>query len=298
MAKTSSAKSNVRIRKGAVINAPVTPAKPKMTSGGRALWKGSINFGLVCVPVAIYSSVRDFKFSGKLFRSGDLSPINYKKIAETDGKEVTADQIVKGYDFIDDKGETRIVTLNDQELASINLPSLRNIDIDAFVSAKEVDNILLAKSYFIRADKGGAKGYAIIFAALRKSGKVGIAKVALRNREYLAVVRPNTSHPGQNLLQLDVLHFAPEMVSPDFIDGADLKMVSKDELTFATMLVDQMTRTFELENYTNRYVDAMGELIAKKAAGTLTTTPTEAPVAREVPDILDVLRRSVAQKAA
>src|SRR5215210_6987723 len=152
----------------------------------RAIWKGSINFGLVFIPVAVYPATREEKISFKQLRKTDLSPIRYKKVAEADQKEVTSDEIVKGYEY--EKG--RWVTLKDEDFEKVRIESTHSVEITDFVEQSQINPKFFYKPYFLEAQKGGEKSYALLHKALLDTGKLGIAKVAIRNREYLAAVKP------------------------------------------------------------------------------------------------------------
>jgi DNA end-binding protein Ku len=276
------------MKKNATKTKKAAPLKPAAKEG-RAIWKGTLSVGLVSVPVAVFSAVRESKFSFNQFRQGDLSPIRYKKVAEADGKEVPADQIVKGL-----RQGDKVIVLTENEMASVNLKSLKVIDVDAFVAASEIDGRMLEKPYFLEAINGGLKGYSVLYETMVASDKVGVAKIALRNREYLAVVRPNTKH---RLLQLDVLYFADELVEPT-ITKADAAVVSEPELKLGLQLVKAMSKPFRIEAYSNTYNDALGQLLAEKAAGTLKIAETKAAVNQPVPDMLEILRAAVGNAAA
>src|SRR5262245_7203562 len=155
----------------------------------RAIWKGSISFGLVTIPIAVYPATKEEKVSFKQLRKKDLSPIRYKKVAEADDKEVASEEIVKGYEY--EKGQW--VTLSDEDFAKVEIESTHTIEITDFVELSEINPKYFYKPYFLEAQKGGEKGYALLHRALAESGKVGIAKVAIRSREYLARSEEHTS---------------------------------------------------------------------------------------------------------
>src|SRR5215212_7771455 len=153
----------------------------------RAIWKGSVSFGLVNIPVAVYPATREESVSFKQLRKQDLSPIRYKKVADADAKEVPSTEIVKGYEY--ERG--RYVVLSDEDFDKVRIESTHSVDITDFVELEAVDPKYFYKPYFLEPQKGGEKAYALLREALIKSGKIGIAKVAIRNREYLAAVRPD-----------------------------------------------------------------------------------------------------------
>ncbi len=148
----------------------------------RAIWKGSISFGLVNIPIALYPATRreDLKF--RLLREGDLSPVNYKRVAEKDGKEVPWEKIVKGYEY--EKG--KFVVLNEKDFQRVDLEATQTVDIQDFVDLDEIDPMFFYKPYYLEPQKGGDKAYALLRSALADGKKVGIAKVVIKTRQYLA----------------------------------------------------------------------------------------------------------------
>jgi len=167
----------------------------------RPTWKGSISFGLVYIPIAVYPATREEKLSFRQLRKTDLSPIKYKKVAEADMKEVPATDIVKGFEY--ERG--RYIVLNDEDFEKVRIESTHSIDITDFVDLGRVDPKFFYKPYFLEAQKGGEKAYALLHKALSGTGKIGIAKVVISNREYLAAVKPDGL-----FLVLELMHFAEE----------------------------------------------------------------------------------------
>ncbi|MDQ3115678.1 MAG: Ku protein, partial [Verrucomicrobiota bacterium] len=153
----------------------------------RAIWKGSISFGLVNIPIALYPATRreDLKF--RLLREGDLSPVNYKRVAEKDGKEVPWEKIVKGFEY--EKG--KFVVLNEKDFQRVDLEATQTVDIQDFVDIEEIDPMYFYKPYYLEPQKGGDKAYVLLRETLEKTGKVGIAKVIIKTRQYLAGVKPH-----------------------------------------------------------------------------------------------------------
>src|SRR6266700_2698595 len=142
----------------------------------RAIWKGSISFGLVTIPVSLYPATRREELKFRLLRAKDLSPVNYKRVAEADGKEVSWDQIVKGYEY--EKG--KYVVLKDEDFERVDLEATQTVDIQDFVDQEEIDPMFFYKPYYLEPQKGGDKAYALLRDALKDSGKVGIAKVVIK----------------------------------------------------------------------------------------------------------------------
>src|SRR5437016_304774 len=182
----------------------------------RAIWKGSISFGLVNIPIALHPATRREELKFRLLRASDLSPVNYKRVAETDGKEVPWDQIVKGYEY--EKG--KFIVLKDEDFKRADIEATQSVDILDFVKLEEIDPIFFDKPYYLEPEKRGEKAYALLREALKKSGKVGIAKVVIKTRQHLAAVKPE-----KNLLVLELMHFAEEI-----IDTTELKIPPRPEL--------------------------------------------------------------------
>src|SRR6187431_3279397 len=156
----------------------------------RSIWKGSISFGLVTIPIAVFpaTSSRE-KVSFNMLRKRDLSPIRYKRVAEVDGKEVPWEEIVKGYEY--EKG--KFVVLKDDDFKRADIEATQSVDIVDFVKLEEINPIFFDKPYYLEPEKRGEKAYALLREALNKSGKVGIAKVVIKTRQHLAAVKPQKS---------------------------------------------------------------------------------------------------------
>jgi DNA end-binding protein Ku len=151
----------------------------------RAIWKGSISFGLVNIPIALYPATRREELTFRLLRKSDLSPVNYKRVAQKDGKEVPWEQIVKGYEY--EKG--KYVVLKDEDFQRVDLEATQTVDIKDFVDQEEIDPMFFYKAYYLEPQKGGDKAYALLRDALKNTNKVGVAKVVIKTRQYLAGVK-------------------------------------------------------------------------------------------------------------
>src|SRR5436190_1408663 len=152
----------------------------------RAIWKGSITFSLVNIPISLYPAIRREELKFKLLRKSDLSPINYKRVAEADGKEVPWDMIVKGYEY--KKG--KYIVLKDEDFLRVDIEATQTVEIMNFVKLDEVDPLLFYKPYMMEAGKGGDKAYILLREALRDSGKIAVAKVVIKTRQHLAAIKP------------------------------------------------------------------------------------------------------------
>ena len=255
----------------------------------RAIWKGNISFGLVNIPIALYPATRREELKFRLLRKGDLSPVNYKRVAEKDGKEVAWDQIVKGYEY--EKG--KYVVLKDEDFERVDLEATQTVDIQDFVDQEEIDPIFFYKPYYLEPQKGGDKAYVLLRDALKDSGKVGIAKVVIKTREYLAGVKP-----GDGVLVLELMHFPDELADPGKLHIPKKIEVGKREMNMAKSLIDSMSSKWNPEKYKDDYREALMEVIEEKveAGGKeIEEKPKKAPKPTKVIDLVSVLQKSLEQ---
>ncbi|MEN3369249.1 MAG: end-binding protein Ku [Verrucomicrobiota bacterium] len=251
----------------------------------RAIWKGSISFGLVYIPIAVYPATKEEKLSFRQLRATDLSPIKYKKVAEADSKEVAADQIVKGFEY--ERGH--FIVMKDEDFAKVRIESTHSIDITDFVDLGQVDPKFFYKPYFLEPQKGGEKAYALLHRALSGTGKIGIAKVVISNREHLASVKPD----GLFLI-LELMHFASEILSPEELKNAPATAITEKELKMAQTLIESMSVAWEPEKYRDEYRNAVMEMIEQKAQHKeVAGKPVPAVRATNVVDLVKVLQESL-----
>lgn len=254
----------------------------------RPIWKGSISFGLVTIPISVFSATSSSeKISFKMLRKEDLSPIRYKRIAEVDGKEVPWEQIVKGYEY--EKG--KFVVLDEKDFDSVELDSTDTIAIQDFVELAQINPIFFNTPYYLEPMKGGAGAYALLRDVLAETGKVGIAKVTMRSREHLAAIKANGP-----LLVMELMHFAPEIAPADTIKVPADKKLGTREMTMAKTLVDQMSSEWEPERYKDEYTTALMKLIEQKIKAGGKEIPghkRQAPAATNVVDLVKVLQESL-----
>ncbi|MEA3186557.1 MAG: end-binding protein Ku [Chthoniobacter sp.] len=256
----------------------------------RSIWKGSINFGLVYIPVAVYPATREEKISFKQLRKTDLSPIRYKKVAEVDQKEVPAADIVKGYEY--EKG--RWITLKDEDFEKVKIESTHSVEITDFVEQAQINPKFFYKPYFLEAQKGGEKAYSLLHKALSDTGKIGIAKVAISSREYLAAVKPD----GLFLI-LELMHFAHEVLEPETLKSAAEKEVAPKELEMAKALIETMTTEWEPTKYKDQYQTAVMEMIEEKAQNRSSSSKPQTPAVKSnVVDLVAVLQESLRKQSA
>ena len=256
----------------------------------RSIWKGSISFGLVNIPVSLYPATHREELKFNLLRSTDLSPINYKRVAQADGKEVPWEQIVKGYEY--EKG--KYVVLKDDDFKRVDIEATQTVDIIDFVQLEDVDPMYFNKPYYLEPTKGGGNAYALLRDVLKETGKAGIAKVVIKTRQHLAALKPM-----KNALVLEIMHFADELT-----DASDLKIPENakkaggKELNMAKALVEQMTDKWDPNRYTDDYSSALMKLIDEKieSGGKTPAAPAKnAKSSGKVIDLLSVLQKSLEQ---
>jgi len=245
----------------------------------RAIWKGSISFGLVDIPVALHNASRTEELKFKLLRNGDLSPVNYRRVAQADGKEVPWDQIVKGYEYEKDK----FVVLKDEDFKRVDLEATSTIDIVDFVELAEINPMFFYKPYFLEPLKGGGGAYHLLRRVLAETKKAGISKVIIKTRQHLAAVKANG-----NLLVLELMRFADELVDANSITVSADKKPGSRELTMAKTLVNQMSEAWKPERYVDEYRAAIMKLIDKKVASGGKALPTEGPREKKATNVIDL----------
>jgi len=258
----------------------------------RAIWKGSISFGLVNIPIALYPATRREELKFRLLRKSDLSPVNYKRVAEKDGKEVPWNQIVKGYEY--EKG--KYVVLKDEDFDRVDLEATQTVDIQDFVDQEEIDPMFFYKPYYLEPQKGGDKAYALLRDALKHSGKVGIAKVVIKTRQHLAGVKPE-----DGALILELMHFADELADTEKLHLPKKAEVGKRELNMAKSLIDSMSSKWDPAKYKDDYREALMEVIEERveAGGKeIEEKPKKAPKPTKVIDLVSVLQKSLHQTGA
>ncbi|MCW2600956.1 MAG: Ku protein [Frankiales bacterium] len=251
----------------------------------RAIWKGAISFGLVTIPVKLYSATEEKDVTFHQVRRSDGSRIKYKRVAATDGEEVAYGDIAKGYELA--SGET--VVLTDDDFKELPLTTSRAIDVLQFVPLEQVDPIYFAKSYYLEPDKSGTKPYVLLRDALRQSGKVAIVKVALRNRESLATLRVR-----EGAFVLETMLWPDEIRTPSF-DFLDEEVeIRPQELAMASSLIETLSGDFDPGLYTDSYREALQAVIDAKVQGREVVQPESVqPTTGTVVDLMAALRASV-----
>ncbi|HEY0369009.1 MAG TPA: Ku protein [Chthoniobacterales bacterium] len=255
----------------------------------RAIWKGSISFGLVNIPIALYPATRREELKFRLLRATDHSPVNYKRVAQADGKEVPWDQIVKGYEY--EKG--KFVVLSEKDFERVDIEATKTVDIQDFVDVEEIDPMYFYKPYYLEPQKGGDKAYVLLREALANEKKVGIAKVVIKTRQYLAGVKAM-----KDVLVLELMHFAEELSDAGKLNVPKKLDAGKREMEMAKALVASMSAKWDPEKYKDDYRDALMEVIEEKveAGGKeIEAKPTKAPAPTKVIDLVAVLQQSLQQ---
>lgn len=260
----------------------------------RAIWKGSISFGLVNIPVGLFSAEKTNDLSFRQLDRRDLSPVGYRKYNKATGEEVESDVIVKGYEY--ESGH--YVVLSDEDMLRANPEKTQTVEITDFVDLEDIKPVFYDKPYYLAPTGKNAKGYALLREALKRTRKVGIAKVVIRSREYLSAVVPQG-----NVLVLEILRFADEIRATDDLEvpGEDLQAlgVNDREVEMAERLVEGMTAEWTPEKYHDSYREDLMGLIQGRIDSGQTNEPDESPVpdigeARgDVIDIMSLLKRSV-----
>jgi DNA end-binding protein Ku len=255
----------------------------------RPVWTGSISFSLVHIPVSVYPASKREELNFRLLRKGDLSPINYRRVAEADGKEVAWDEIVKGYEY--EKG--RFVVLKDEDFRRADIEATQSVDIIEFVPEADIDPVFYDKPYFLRPHKRGAKAYALLREALKRTHRVGLAKVVIKTRQHLAAIKPE-----QNALILELMHFSEELIKPSSLQVPDGLDVGTRELELAMELVDRMSGRWDPDKYSDDYRSALMGVIQEKIRNRGRTppgAPPPKPAAGKVLDLFSVLQESLDQ---
>jgi DNA end-binding protein Ku len=248
----------------------------------RAIWTGSISFGLVNVPVRMYSAISENDLRFHLIHEPDGGRIGYQKICKNEGEPVPDDEIVKGFEFEDDE----FVVLTDEDFEAARTEGVKTIEISDFVPYDEIDPIYFEKTYFLGPQSGGEKVYSLLREAMERTELAGIAKFVMRDRQHLGCLRVR-----EGTLTLEKMFFHDEVRPIDEISPDKVK-VSKTELDMATSLIEQFTSSFEPEKYEDTYREALCAIVRAKRKGKTVTAP-EPETEEEPTDLLAALRASV-----
>ncbi|NYI76077.1 Ku protein [Nocardioides panzhihuensis] len=254
----------------------------------RAIWKGAVSFGLVSVPVKLYSATESHDVSFRQVHQADGGRIRYQRICSVDGEEVPYSEIAKGYETED--GE--MVVLTDDDFANLPTTSSREIAVEKFVPSDQIDPMLFEKSYYLEPENTGVKPYALLRQALLEADRVALVTVALRQRTTVAALRVRPTDNG-DVIVLQTMMWPDEIRVPDFnVEAGEIK---DSEIKMANMLVETLAGDFHPEEFSDDYADAIEEMVkAKIEGGEVERTPTSTKTSGEVVDLLAALQRSVA----
>jgi DNA end-binding protein Ku len=254
----------------------------------RAIWKGAVSFGLVSVPVKLYSATESHDVSFRQVHQADGGRIRYQRICSIDGEEVPYSEIAKGYETED--GE--MVILTDDDFANLPTTSSREIAVEKFVPSEQIDPMLFEKSYYLEPENTGVKPYALLRQALLDADRVALVTVALRQRTTVAALRVRPTDNG-DVIVLQTMMWPDEIRVPDFnVEAGEIK---DSEIKMANMLVETLAGDFHPEEFSDDYAEAIEEMVkAKIEGGEVERTPTSTKTSGEVVDLLAALQRSVA----
>ena len=254
----------------------------------RALWKGSIAFGLVNIPVELHTAVRDHRPKFRMLHATDKSPIHFTRVCERDGKPVAWDDLVKGFEY--SKGHFVVLTKADFEAAAVE--KTRTVDILDFVDAADIDDRFFETPYYLVPAKGGERAYALLREAMRQTKRIGIAKFILRDALHLAAIEVIG-----DALVLTLMRFADELVDPSHLSLPGDSAVRKQELDIAKTLVSNLNAEWKPSKYTDEYRDNLMRIIEGKMKGkTVRLESREEQRDTKVVDLMERLRASLAQR--
>ena len=250
----------------------------------RPLWKGAISFGMVSIPVRLYSATEEKDVHFNMLHAADHARIRQRTFCSEEEIEVTRDEIIKGYEV----GTGQYVIMDEADFEKVPVNTTHTIEITDFVSLGEIDPILYQKTYFLEPEDLGLKPFALLMAALRETGRVAIAKVTLRQKEQLCTLRLY-----ENTVALETMFYADEIRSPSDLaaPGEEIEVTEK-ELGMAKSLVDMLSGDFDFPSYKDDYREALLDIIKRKAEGQEIATPAAAAATRPV-DLMEALRVSV-----
>jgi DNA end-binding protein Ku len=256
----------------------------------RSIWSGVLSFGLINIPVKMYSATAGTDLKLNMLHKKDLSPIRYAKVCKADGKELAMADIVKGYEYQD--GD--YVILTDDDFKKVNRKKSETVDVLDFVKETEINFIYYEKPYYLEPDKGAAKAYGLLMDSLKKSKKVAVAKFVLHNKEHLGVIKPN-----ENYLVLEQMRFEDEIAAPTTLNLPKHESPRAKELTMAMNLIETLTEKFDIGDYQDTYREDMDAMIKSKIKGAKPkkkSTDDKAPTPTKSADLMLLLKESL-QKA-
>ncbi len=255
----------------------------------KALWKGSISFGLVNIPVKLYSASQSHTLDLDMLRKGDLCQVRFARVCREDGKEIPYQDIVKGYKY----NEGDYVVLTDKDFESANVEKTHTIDIFHFVNEKEVDSVYFEKPYYLEPEKSGTKSYALLREAIKQTKKAGLGRLVLKNREHIGLLRL-----FENIIVFNQIRYYDEIRETSEIKVPASSQVNKKEIEMAVSLVKQLSSKFNPKAYKDTYVDELKKIITKKAKGQKVKPKGREPKASSATNLMKLLKQSIKSKAA
>jgi len=252
----------------------------------RAIWSGVLSFGLINIPVNLYSATAGGeKITFNFLHKTDMSPIRFAKICKKDGRELTQSDLVKGYEYED--GD--YVILTDDDFKKVDLKRSETIDVLAFVKEVEIDSIYFEKPYYLTPDKGAAKAYHLLSESLKRSKKVGVCKFIIHNREHLGIIKPH-----DDLIVLEQMRFESEVTAPNKLELPKHESPRAKELTMATSFIDHLTEHFDPKDYKDTYIQKLLDMIKLKKKGKkVKIDKGEVPHATKSTDLMLLLKESL-----
>lgn len=250
----------------------------------RAIWSGSLSFGLVNIPVSMYGASKENALRFRMLRKQDHCPIKYRRVCEATGEEVPYDDIVKGYEY--EKGE--FVTLSNEDFANADAKKTKSMAVVQFAEAREIDPQYFVKPYYLEPDKKAEAAYVLMREALRKSKKAGIVTFVIRNREHLGMLVPKG-----DALMVGELRYANEVQGIGGLHVPGKAKVAENEMKLALLLIDQLTKPFRIDDFRDTYTEALERRIQAKIRGKKPRKEGKAPVPTAVPDLMAALEESL-----
>src|SRR3972149_1829887 len=262
----------------------------KATGGARAIWSGSIAFGLINIPVKLFSATQEYQLSFNQLRKSDNSRIKYMGVAAADGQEVPYEDIVKGYEI----EEGVYVIIDEDDIAKASPKKTQTIEILTFTNEDEIDSIFFEKPYYTAPEKNASRAYVLLREALKKSKKVAVCKFILRTKENLAILKPE----GDALI-LNQIRFTSEVREREHLNLPSADAMNEKELDLALSLVDQLSEPFKPEQYRDPFTEEIKQIIEKKAQGIdITAALAAKPEPTDDSDLLKILQASIAKSKA
>ncbi len=249
----------------------------------RSIWKGAITFGLITIPVGLYTAIEEKDFRFNQLHAKDNGRIRYKRVCTVCGEEVPYDEIVKGYEFEKDN----YVVFTEEEMAQIPADSIKAIDIVSFVPLDEIDPIYFQKPYHLAPEPSGIKAYKLLEKALSEGGKIGLAKITLREKERLATLRVK-----DGVFILETMHWPDEIREAEFEELDKNVEIRSQELAMAKSLIENLTDHFQPEEFHDAYRERLEEAVKAKVEGMeVAVAPTKEPT--QIMDLMEALKASV-----